>query len=322
MPKLIKKIAKVRAFNKIDPSSSILFAKATAVDYKILLWLAEDPEMLDDITNLAGVVGCTIDEAKNSINFWIQQGEITVVDENVETRKQNAGTIYLSSDIEKIIRLRPELQRLVQSIELILDKSLSDEDIYIIIRMLDRLSLSETYIVKMVSHCATIEIKTIKKIWQFALKLQIKNIISEDDLDRELSSSKTGFDFQKEVQKMFHAEFRKLTAKEKKMIQTWYEYGYDIGVVQIAYDATIKAIEKPLISYANAIIERWHTQGLTSPYQIAQSYKQHSPAESEIKLGNSFNVDDFFEAALRKSYRESRRFNQENQKKDKSQKDE
>ena len=92
------------------------------------------------------------------------------------------------------------------------------------------------------------------------------------------------------------------TAKEKKMIENWIctmQYGTE--VIRLAYDATVDAISKPSIAYANTILERWYAEG----YRTVDDVTAAMEAYRRQKLGgSSFDIDDFFEAALKNTYGE------------------
>ena len=90
---------------------------------------------------------------------------------------------------------------------------------------------------------------------------------------------------------------RELTTKEKKFITTWVgEFGYGIDVIKKAYEMTVDAIHEPSPAYANAIIERWHKEGLADLAAIEAAQSDKLPSEG------SFDTDDFFEAALKRSF--------------------
>ena len=77
------------------------------------------------------------------------------------------------------------------------------------------------------------------------------------------------------------------------MIENWIctmQYGTE--VIRLAYDATVDAIGKPSIAYANTILERWYAEG----YRTVDDVTAAMEAYRRQKLGgSSFDIDDFFE---------------------------
>ena len=98
------------------------------------------------------------------------------------------------------------------------------------------------------------------------------------------------------------------------MLRAWVSYGYDIEIIRRAYELTIDTAKEPSMSYANAIIERWNSENLRTPQQIDASIVEAKEKKNGIgrpkkdwnpTLGNSFDTDDFFSAALERSFRET-----------------
>ena len=105
------------------------------------------------------------------------------------------------------------------------------------------------------------------------------------------------------------------------MLRAWVSYGYDIEVIRCAYELTIEGAKEPSMSYANAIIERWNSENLRTHEQITASiveFREKKNGVSKPKrdwsptLGNSFDTDDFFNAALERSFRETESSNENN----------
>ena len=68
------------------------------------------------------------------------------------------------------------------------------------------------------------------------------------------------------------------------------------------------------MAYANAIIERWNSEGLRTLEQIDAAIAESKDKKNGVTkpkkdwaptLGNSFDTDDFFNAALERSFRET-----------------
>ena len=103
------------------------------------------------------------------------------------------------------------------------------------------------------------------------------------------------------IRAMFGLSSRALTAKERGMIEGWIcHMQYADDVIELAYEITVNAINKASIPYANTILERWYAEGYKTLEDV-----QNAIADYRRKKTNdaaSFDVDDFFEAALKRSY--------------------
>ena len=98
------------------------------------------------------------------------------------------------------------------------------------------------------------------------------------------------------------------------MLRAWVSYGYDVDIIRRAYELTIDTAKEPSMPYANAILERWNSEGLRTPEQIDAAIAEAKDKKNGIgkpkkdwlpTLGNSFDTDDFFNAALERSFRET-----------------
>ena len=81
--------------------------------------------------------------------------------------------------------------------------------------------------------------------------------------------------------------------------------GYGIDIIREAYELTVTATNEPSVAYANAILERWNAEGLKTLEEIREAQEKQKKGNAkaeETKLGNSFDTDDFFEAALQRSF--------------------
>ena len=106
---------------------------------------------------------------------------------------------------------------------------------------------------------------------------------------------------------MFGMKARALTSRESKCLKGWIAMGYGIEVIRLAYEMTVNATNEPSVPYANAILERWNAEGWRTLEEIqaqldAEKAKKEGAAATDSDghsvLGNSFDTDDFFKAAL------------------------
>ena len=147
------------------------------------------------------------------------------------------------------------------------------------------------------------EKKSLRYAEKMALTLHDEGItecsVLEDRLQRiELMASSIG-----KIRAMFGLSSRALTAKEKAMVENWVcQMQYSDSVLRLAYETTVNAINKPSIPYANTVLERWYAEGYRTVEDVERALAEYRRKKTE---GNgSFDVDDFFEAALKRTYGE------------------
>ena len=169
--------------------------------------------------------------------------------------------------------------------------------------LVDYLGLDGEYILLLLSHCVRMEKKSLRYVEKMALTLHDEGVTETKDLEErllriELMASSVG-----KIRTMFGITSRALTAKEKGMIENWVctmQYGDD--VLQLAYETTVNAINKASIPYANTILERWYAEGYRTLADVEKAIADYGRKKTDG--GASFDVDDFFEAALKRTYGE------------------
>ena len=161
----------------------------------------------------------------------------------------------------------------------------------------DYLNLEDEFILVLVDHCAKRGKKTLHYIKKCAFTFYNEGITTADALREHLNKLDALCSVEGKIRSMFGMTGRDLTTKEKKLIGTWVcEFGYDVDVIRKAYEITVDTTQTPTPAYANAILERWHKEGLKNLEEIEKAEAQKAPTNG------SFDTDDFFEAALKRSF--------------------
>ena len=200
---------------------------------------------------------------------------------------------------------RASVRATVDEAQRILGKMFNPSDVNILVGMLDYLSLSEECILLLLAYCKDIGKTNLRAIEKYAYTLVDKGITDAEAMEEEFRVARLMHAFEGQVRALFGMQKRSLTSRESKMLAAWASFGYGIDVVREAYEMTVTATNEPSVAYANAILERWNAEGLKTLDEIRAAQEkrkqEHKPADSTT-LGNSFDTDDFFEAALQRSF--------------------
>ena len=298
--------------------------KADAASLRVLLWLASDLSLASKPRQLAKLADCTEGEVAHAIDLWVSKqilteekdGEAvaamaTVKDAPQKEEKkakrvlQRADTlpVYTSTELAELIEKRQGMRELIDEAQQILGKMFNPSEINILVGMVDYLSMDEDCILLLLAHCKRIGKNNLRSIEKYAYSLVDDGITESAALEERFRQLELLHTFEGEVRAMFGMKSRALTSKEKKMLQKWCEFGYGIDVVQRAYEITVGATNTPSPAYANAILERWNSEGLRTVAEIDAKLAEEAAAKGEgITLGNSFDTEEFFEAALQRSF--------------------
>ena len=119
------------------------------------------------------------------------------------------------------------------------------------------------------------------------------------------------------LRKLFGIGTRTLTATEKRTFSAWlYDFNYGLDIIQKAYEITVDTIGEPKLKYMNSILSKWNSEKLDTleaidAYQAEHGKEQGKKAPGQranqkpgTRPGGSFDTEDFFGDAVRRSFGE------------------
>ena len=308
------------------PGAVLSASGADAVQLRVLLWLASDLSLAEKPRQLAKLAECDLKSAQAALKYWTDLGIVlpegaqleaavevmaqvqeTVAAEPKRKLLQRADALptYTSTEVAELLESRASVRALVDEAQNIIGKIFNPSEINILVGMLDYLGVCEEGVLMILAHCKRIGKVNLRSIEKYAFSLVDRGIVEPAALEEEFKLLEMLHSFEGEVRKMFGMKSRALTAKENKMLRAWVSYGYGIDVVQKAYEMTVNAINEPSLPYANSILERWNSEGYRTLAEIeAAENAAKQEKEGATTLGKSFDADDLFEAALKRTFRE------------------
>ena len=196
-------------------------------------------------------------------------------------------------------------------------KMFNTAEIETVVAMLDYLKLEPEYIMLLFAHCEKMNKKSIRYVEKLAISFVDRDITKYSELESELESIELTESAMRRVRKLFGVGNRSFTPKEKAMITDWcVTWSFSSEMIEKAYEITADSTGEASLKYANAVLENWFNEGVTTVEQVnarAEEFeKNRKPVQkAKTKQGGastpfkpSFD-DDFFEAAVRRSYEDS-----------------
>ena len=298
---------------------------ATMTDVKVLLLVTSGAVDGDtDLKSMAESIGMELGEFISSLSFWQKAGAIglseplqnrdgaelkfeeektTSKTDNKLLRKSDEVPRYTTEALSVILEKRSETSHLIDECQQVFGKIFNTHEINILLGLVDYLALGWDYVLELLGFCARQGKHSINYVERTAFSFVESGIDNVGALKikiAELEVLKSNENF---VRKLFGMKSRALTAKEKKCIGQWFgKFGYGESIVTRAYEMTVSATNEPSVPYANAIIERWYSEGMKSLEDIDKAIAERAEAKSTEPEEGSFDTDDFFESALRRSY--------------------
>ena len=307
------------AFNWIE--------RASKLDLKILFLLASTDTEKISLTDIADKAVVSADRVMSSLKFWAaaeiiefteSSEEVKVIDCSKKDEKPEGATtiirrsddipFYTTEELTHILEKRSEASYLLDESQEIMGKIFNTRDINLLLGMMDYLSLDHDYITSLLKYCVAIGKKSLHYAEKMAISMVEEGIDDHETLKSKLAELETIAKNESKIRKLFGMKSRAMTAKEKKCIALWFgKFNYDIDIITKAYEITVSNTNEASLPYTHAILERWNNEELRTIADIERSIeeKKTQKPENTNAADGSFDTDDFFEAALKRSYKKT-----------------
>lgn len=315
------------------PEETVLpeLSTATREELAVLIAIVAEPNF--DISALSMKLNVTESTLISAVSAWTRKGVISVVERSqpgrgevapvkttspkTATSESDAGRIkkvaavqsatlphYSTEETAAFLEQNPSFTSLLDSCQMILGKFFNAAESAIIIGMADHLALSPEYIMLLFAHAKNMGKDSVRYIEKMALSLFDRGILTYAELLEELGAKESAAKMEEYVRKLFGLGRRALIDSEKAMIDRWTnEYNMSEEMLAKAYEITVSKTGEARFPYMNAILENWHKAGYGTVEEVEtaeEAYKRDK--ETKDASRSSFTTDEFYEAALRRSY--------------------
>ncbi|MBR6727364.1 MAG: DnaD domain protein [Clostridia bacterium] len=311
----------------LPASAAAHFDKATKKDIRILFELAAEPLFAVDADAACKVIAArlavSVGEIDAALAFWRGTGVLVALEEGesagaspVQATPAPAAApaarvvtdrgmpMYSSEELSGVLERRKELAGLIDACQRTFGKIFNTGEVSTVAGMVDYLGFDGEYILLLLSHCVRMEKKSLRYAEKLAISLHDEGVTDVANLEERLHRIEMMDSAIGRIRTMFGIGSRRLSTKESRMVEKWVcgmQYPHEI--INFAYEISVDATKgEPTIPYANAILERWYAEGYKTLDDV-----QKAIADYRRKKNNntaSFDVDDFFEAALKRTYGE------------------
>ena len=177
-------------------------------------------------------------------------------------------------------------------------------DIEILYNLYEINKIEVDLILKIAELCAEEKKYNIRYLEKFALGLASNGILTFKEYEASFNESKKLRQFEDKIRNMFNLGSQKFTPKEKNLMKIWaLEYNFPDEVLLEGYNRCLGSgkCEKASIYYINAIYIKWHEKGFKTLDDIKNEFGQAGGFGTDGKKTSSFDVEQFFEKAVKKS---------------------
>ncbi len=288
---------------------------ATKEELQVLLAVFAEPEF--EANEIASRLDITVNVFNRALEMWSDNGVLQidgksseqhkpVVTVNSEKKKKKAveATVarYTSNELAAVVENKAGCTELLDSCQQILGKIFNAAETSVIVGLLEQYSLSNEYILRLCTHAAEMQKKSVRYVEKIAIDLYDRDITTYSALEDELVKIRDRVSFESFIRNLFGTGKRALIKKEKDFLTAWNEkYCFSHDMIKKAYEITVAKTNDSSMSYANAILENWYAAGYKTVEEVENAENERNKAAS-TQPGSSFATDDFYEAALMRSY--------------------
>ena len=288
-----------------------------AEDYEILQALDfwKDKDVLDyKISPIEGNKGLNIENVINIIlnvrrDINILNGE----EEAKATEYQNGLGIYedthIAEESEPIsvdqvcesLETKEEFKRLIHEIQTRMRVIFNTADYVIMYNLHETNKMEVDLLLKLAEICAEDGKNNIRYLEKVALGMATEGIVKLQQYEDKLEEMQNIKEFEEKIKKLFEAETKKLTSKERNYIKKWTkEFNFPDEVLLEGYKQCFKYTKKLSFEYINSIYTNWHEKGFKTLEDIKSEFGANQNELAESKKNAGYNVEQFFEKRLKK----------------------
>ena len=297
------------------PADDSVFRKATREQLAVLIALMSGTEF--SYFTLAEKCGATREQIDDAVLYWERAGILSVqrTEEEAEraqevSEKSAPKTLerasqlphYNTDEAARYLEQNPTAASLIDCCQQELGKIFNTAEAEIIIGLLDYLSLGPEYILFLCAYLGKKGRKSLRYIEKTAISLHDAGVVTYEQLELHLKKLDMAESAEKKLRDLFGIGERALVKRERDAFFRWIaEWEMPVEVIERAYEITVTRTKEPSVPYTNAILEKWHSEGVRTKEQVDE-LEAGRKAASAIVPGRSFETEDFFDLALKRSY--------------------
>jgi DnaD/phage-associated family protein len=187
---------------------------------------------------------------------------------------------------------------LLQEAQQVLGKTLGFAATETIVSLYAHYGMAPDVILMVLQYCKGIDKANMPYIEKVAASWVENGITTHEAAEREIMRLNERHSAEGRIKSAFGIRDRSLTQYESKYIPVWLEeYGFDIPLIQLAYERCVVATGKLSFSYINKILTSWHKEGISTPKAALKAIKDYSAQRGETRRGDAQTASTSYDMA-------------------------
>ncbi|MDD6728640.1 MAG: DnaD domain protein [Eubacteriales bacterium] len=278
---------------------------ASEYQLKALLFILRNNGQSDS-AELAKALGQTTGDIDNILEFWVEEGilsvngtavepQIQVTEPEPEKEKKPKAKDTMSpptlspKDIIAILRDDEKLRFLLTEAQTVLGRGISRAEQEMLINMVNYYGLKPEIVLMILEFYRAEKLKGrsigISYVNSMAKNWAEEGIDNLADAEEKLKEIERSDRLWNEVTALTGIRHRRPTVKQREMITQWFD-DFDISMVSLACDIMKENIPEPKLSYVNSVLKKWKKEGITSPSQVKAQQEEFEKQKNSRKDGD------------------------------------
>lgn len=303
-----------------------LLSNADEQDMRILIALmmaADENGEVNAEFSLSDTLGLEKPEVDASLKFWRGAGVISSTKSGAKSAKPKAeqtsaaapsahrgGAVekstgvspYATDELAALFEKRRVTAQFIDEAQRVVGRTFNSYDTGIVAGLVDQLGFEEEAVLAILAYATKIGKRSLRYPEKLSLLFYDEGITTTSGVVDRIAIIEHSSDTINKIKKLFGIGSRDLSTNEKRLFEKWTcTFGYGIDIVRMAYDITVDSTREAAPRYTDAILEKWHAEGLRTVEAVSEYENKRKKANGKSEEGKSYELDDFFEAALKRS---------------------
>lgn len=220
-------------------------------------------------------------------------------------RAEDGMPHYTAEEIDRIFAENGELSGMINECQNIFGKLFNPTEVNKIMALTEYFRLDCEYVLLLCYYCKKIGKASVPYMDKLARSLYSEGIDTVDALGDRLGELEAAADLGGYYRTLTGAGKRSFTDKETKFLAQWSKWSVKPEMLKLAYEVSVDATGAPSMPYINKVLSNWKEAGYTTAEQVKSAMEQYKQkkegAGGTLSAGSTFDTDEFFEAALRRT---------------------
>lgn len=266
------------------------FESLDVVFLKVILLVLKNSDKHYSVNLLSNLLNVTETKIEQAINYWIGKQILQKADNSTVAVPT---VVTLSKSIMQVTSStsNKELSFVLGCMENILARPVTSVEHKTVMHILEFLKLPADVLLMAIEYCVSIDKLNARYLEKLCVSWVDNHINTHELAEQYLNLLHQKKADEHKIQKAFGISDRKLIDSERDYISKWVnEYNYDIDVIKLAYDRTIKAIGKVAFAYINKILLTWNEKNYRTIDDITANEISVKSAPQSKKT--SYDIDE------------------------------